>query len=103
MHSFNKGALIGRCPLALGAYRRDIIRLVLKQGMAQTGFGVMLGMGLGMAMSRPLQMVSFRVNPNDPTVYAAIIVTLTLAGVLACIVPALRATQVNLVDALRAE
>ncbi|MFB3112786.1 MAG: ABC transporter permease [Gemmatimonadales bacterium] len=89
--------------MALGAYGRDSIGLVLKRGMAQTGVGIVLGMGLGMAMSRPLQMVSFRVNPNDPTVYAAIIVTLTLAGLLACIVPALRATRVNLVDALRAE
>ena len=88
--------------MALGACGKDIIGLVLKQGMAQTGVGMVLGMGLGMAMSRPLQMVSFRVNPNDPTLYAAIIVTLTLAGLLACIVPALRATRVNLVDALRA-
>ncbi|TDI91083.1 MAG: FtsX-like permease family protein [Chloroflexi bacterium] len=88
--------------MALGACGKDIIGLVLKQGMAQIGVGMVLGMGLGMAMSRPLQMVSFRVNPNDPTLYAAIIVTLTLAGLLACIVPALRATRVNLVDALRA-
>ena len=54
-------------------------------------------------MAQPLQVALFRVNPNDPTVYAAIVVTFTLAGLLACVVPALRATRVNLVEALRPE
>ncbi|MCH9015632.1 MAG: hypothetical protein IH877_08115, partial [Gemmatimonadetes bacterium] len=62
-----------------------------------------IGLALGAALSRPLQILSFRVNPNDPAVYAAIIVTLTLAGVLACLGPALRATRVNIVAALKAE
>ncbi|MCH7490840.1 MAG: hypothetical protein IID05_09100 [Gemmatimonadetes bacterium] len=52
-------------------------------------------------MARQLQVALFQVHPNDPTVYAAIVVTFTLAGLLACTVPALRATRVNLVEALR--
>ena len=71
--------------------------------MTQIGIGMAIGLPLGVALSRPLQVVSFRVDPNDPAVYAAIIVTLALTGVLACLVPALRATRVNLVAALKAE
>ncbi len=89
--------------MALGAQGKDIIGLVLKKGMAQLGVGVALGLGLGLVMARPLQVALFQVNPNDPTVYAAIVVTFTLAGLLACMVPALRATRVNLVEALRRE
>ncbi len=89
--------------IALGACDKDIVGLVLKKGMTQIGIGMAIGLALGAALSRPLQVLSFRVNPNDPAVYAAIIVTLTLTGVLACLVPALRATRVNLVAALKAE
>ena len=89
--------------MALGAYRSDIMKLVLGQGMKQIGVGMAVGLLLGAVISRPLQSVSFRVNPNDPAVYGAIILTLTLAGLLACIVPALRATRVNIVDAVKAE
>ncbi len=87
--------------MALGANGKNIIGLVLKKGMAQLGVGMALGLGLGMVMARPLQVALFQVNPNDPTVYAAIVVAFTLAGLLACMVPALRATRVNLVEALR--
>ncbi len=89
--------------MALGAHGKDIIGLVLKKGMTQLGIGMALGLGLGLVMARPLQVALFQVNPNDPTVYAAIVVTFTLAGLLACMVPALRATRVNLVEALRRE
>ena len=89
--------------MALGAQGKDIIGLVLKKGMAQLGVGVALGLGLGLVMARPLQVALFQVNPNDPTVYAAIVVTFTVAGLIACMVPAVRATRVNLVEALRRE
>ncbi|MCZ6760125.1 MAG: FtsX-like permease family protein, partial [Gemmatimonadetes bacterium] len=89
--------------MALGACDKDIVGLVLKKGMTQIGIGMAIGLILGAALSRPLQVLSFRVNPNDPAVYAAIIVTLTLTGVLACLGPALRATRVNIVAALKAE
>ncbi|MCH8145427.1 MAG: ABC transporter permease [Gemmatimonadetes bacterium] len=89
--------------MALGAQGKDIIGLVLKKGMTQLGIGMALGLGLGLVMARPLQVALFQVNPNDPTVYAAIVVTFTVAGLIACMVPAVRATRVNLVEALRAE
>ncbi len=89
--------------IALGAYRDDIVKLVLAKGMKQIGVGMAVGLVLGAALARPLQLVAFRVDPNDPTVYAAVIVTLTLTGLLACLVPAVRAARVNVVHAVKAE
>ena len=70
--------------MALGAGARDVI-----------------GLALGAAMAQPMSVIFFDVEPSDPTVYAAIILTLGLAGFLACLIPARRATQIELVDALR--
>ena len=69
--------------------------------MKQLGIGGLIGLIMGAAMARPMSAVFFEVEPSDPTVYAAIVVTLGLAGLLACFVPAHRAIQVELVDALQ--
>ncbi len=66
----------------------------------KTGTAV-IGLALGSAMAQPMSVIFFDVEPSDPTVYAAIILTLGLAGFLACLIPARRATQIELVDALR--
>lgn len=87
--------------MAMGAGNRAVFGLVLGKGMRQLAIGAAIGLALGAAMVRPLQVVFFDVEPSDPTVYVAIIVTMTLAGLLACLLPARRATQVELVDALR--
>ena len=89
--------------MALGATAPQIMGLVLGNGMKQLGIGGAVGLAMGAAMARPLAVVFFDVNPTDPGVFAAIVVTLGVAGVAACIVPALRATRVELVDALRPE
>jgi predicted permease len=89
--------------MAVGASGRDIARLVLGRGAVQVGIGMTAGIGLGVALSGPLRFILFDVNTADPTVYAAIVLTLTAAGLLACAVPARRATAVDLVDALRPE
>jgi predicted permease len=89
--------------MALGAYGKDIVRIVLKKGFVQLGVGMAIGLGLGVALSRPLQLIMFDVNAGDLSVYAAIVVTLGLAGMVACFVPARRATRVDLVEALRPE
>ncbi len=87
--------------MALGAGSRDVIGLVLAKGLKQLGIGAVIGLALGAAMAQPMAVIFFDVEPSDPTVYAAIIVTLGLAGFLACLIPARRATQIELVDALR--
>ncbi|MEE2897909.1 MAG: hypothetical protein VX815_05520 [Gemmatimonadota bacterium] len=77
--------------------------LVLAKGMKQIGVGMAVGLVLGATVARPLRLVSFRVDPNDPAVYMAIILTLTLTGLLACLVPELRAARVEVVRAVKAE
>ncbi|GMR13029.1 MAG: ABC transporter permease [Gemmatimonadota bacterium] len=87
--------------MAMGAGTGDVMRLILGKGMKQLGIGTVLGLLIGAAMVRPLATVFFDVNPSDPTVYAAIVLTLGLAGLVACLVPARRATLVEVVEALR--
>ena len=89
--------------MALGAGAKDVTQLVLGKGMKQLAIGGLIGLALGAAMAQPLSVVFFDVEPSDPTVYAAIIVTLGLAGFFACLVPARRATRVELVEALQPE
>lgn len=87
--------------MAMGAGAGDVMRLILGKGMKQLAIGGVVGLLMGAAMVRPLAVVFFDVDPSDPTVYAAIVVTLGLAGLVACLVPARRATRIELVDALR--
>lgn len=87
--------------MAMGAGTGSVMRLILGKGMRQLGIGMVLGLLMGAAMVRPLTAIFFDVNPNDPVVYAAIVLTLGLSGLAACYVPARRATRVELVDALR--
>ncbi len=87
--------------IALGAVGADVMRLVLKKGMRQLAIGLTLGLALGFALSRPLGQFLFGINPSDLTVYAAVVVTLAATGFLAIVIPARRATRVNVVEALR--
>ena len=87
--------------MAMGAGTRSVFGLVLGKGMKQLGIGAAVGLGLGALMARPLAFVFYDVRPTDPFVYAAIVLTMGLAGFAACVVPARRATRVALVDALR--
>ncbi len=86
---------------ALGADRRSILSLVLKQGLTTTGIGVVVGLIGSMALTRYLQTLLFGVTAHDIPVYAS--VTLLLLGVAtaACYVPARRATAVHPNQALR--
>jgi len=91
--------------LALGAQRRDIMTMVLSQGVRQLGFGVALGIGLtlvflqlgGAAVSRFL----YAVNRYDPLIYVGVAALLAVAMMTACLVPARRATKVDPMVALR--
>jgi putative ABC transport system permease protein len=89
--------------MAMGAEARNILGLVLGKGMRQLGFGAVIGLALGALLVQPMRILFYEVRPSDPLVYGAIVITLGLAGLLACLVPAHRATRVQLVDALRPE
>ena len=89
--------------MALGATTGTVMKMILKQGAVQLGIGIALGLGIAVGLSRLLEFILFGVEPWDPTIFIVIVVTLTLVGLLACWVPAQRATRVDPMDALRYE
>lgn len=76
---------------------------MLGQGLRQLALGIALGLGVGMLLGRGLQLVLFGVNPSDAVVYAGIVAVLGLTGIVACLVPARRATRIEPMIALRSE
>ena len=89
--------------MALGASTQAILRLVLGQGLRQLALGIALGLGVGMLLARGLQLVLFGVDPSDGMVYAGIVAVLGLTGIVACLVPARRATRIEPLTALRSD
>ena len=88
---------------ALGATRRDIVRLVLRQGMTMTGIGVAAGIAAAAAASRIIAGLLFSTSRLDPATYAGVTAILAGVALLACWVPAERAARVDPADTLRAE
>jgi len=86
---------------ALGADRRSILSLVLKQGLTTAGIGVALGLAGAIALTRYLQTLLFGVGTHDLQVYAGVTVLLLGVATAACYVPARRATAVDPNQALR--
>jgi ABC-type antimicrobial peptide transport system permease subunit len=93
--------------MALGADSRRILRMVLGQGSVLTGFGVIFGLlitlALAWAAGDGIQSVLFGVSPRDPLIYAAVVAMVAVVSVAATFVPARRATRVDPMTALRAE
>ncbi|HZI43369.1 MAG TPA: FtsX-like permease family protein, partial [Gemmatimonadaceae bacterium] len=87
--------------VALGATTRDVIALVVGEGMTIPAIGLALGVLASLAFTRVLQASLFGVSATNPFVYLVLIVVLTLVGVLACYVPARRAARVDPVVALK--
>jgi putative ABC transport system permease protein len=89
--------------MAIGAERAEILRLVLRGGMAAALPGIALGLLGALALSRVLGTLLFEVGARDPLTYAAAGVALALVALIACYVPAARATRIDPMTALRAE
>jgi predicted permease len=89
--------------IALGAVPREILALVIGQGAWLAVAGVTLGVGGALAASRLLGRLLFEVTPTDPATYAGTALTLLGVAALAALVPALRATRTDPVEALRSE
>jgi putative ABC transport system permease protein len=89
--------------MALGAGHRDVLRLFMGQGMRLVLIGLVIGLGGAFALTRLMSSLLFGVSTTDAATFVAVAVGLTLVGVLACYLPARRATRVDPLIALRYE
>ena len=89
--------------VALGAQRRDVFRLIMTRGVLLVGIGVLLGVGASIAFSRLLASLLFGVTPNSMATLAGVSAGLVAVALLACWLPARRATKVDPLVALRYE
>jgi putative ABC transport system permease protein len=89
--------------IALGAAGRDLLRMVLGEGLRVALAGVVVGLAGAWALSRFVSSLLYGVRPNDPLTFATLPLLLLLVAMLACYVPARRATQVDPIVALRHE
>jgi putative ABC transport system permease protein len=89
--------------IALGAQRSNVLRMVAKLGLKLTLIGLAIGIGLAMGLTRLISRFLFGVSATDPITFAAVAMVLAAVALLACYIPALRATRVDPMVALRYE
>ena len=89
--------------MALGARTRDVLLMVIRQGMALVVIGVVLGMAGAYAVTRTIRSLLFEVGATDPLTFVLVSVLLAVVGFVACYLPARRATKVDPLVALRYE
>jgi putative ABC transport system permease protein len=89
--------------LALGAQSRDVLLMIVKQGSVLIGLGLAIGLFGAYLATKLIASLLFGVQAKDPFTFAAVAVVLALVGLLACYIPAWRATKVDPMEALRCE
>jgi putative ABC transport system permease protein len=89
--------------IALGAGPRDVLRLVLIDGLAMTVVGIALGVGAALALTRYLRSLLFEVTPTDPLTFVGVALLFLAVALAACYIPARRAMRVDPMEALRYE
>ena len=89
--------------MALGAQKRDLMRLVVRRGLLLSIIGTIIGIGASMAVTRLMVSVLFSVRPNDPATIAGVSLLLVLVALAACLIPARRAMRTDPMVALREE
>jgi predicted permease len=87
--------------MALGARRADVMWLVLRQGMRLTTLGLAVGLAGAVALTRVLRNHLYEISPTDATTFVSVSLLLVLVALLACLIPARRATKVDPMVALR--
>ncbi len=89
--------------IALGASGSEVVRLVVRRGMTIVGLGVSVGLATAFMATKLVERLLFGVQRTDPLVFATVTITLILASLAACLLPARQATRVDPLVALRAE
>jgi putative ABC transport system permease protein len=89
--------------MALGAQPRDVLRMVVGEGLLLVLLGVVIGVGAGVALSHYLTSLFFGVSPANPVTYLEVALLMIAIALIACLLPALRAVRVNPMTALRYE
>jgi len=89
--------------MAMGAQRREVLRLVLAQGAAMAALGAAVGLLAALALTRLMGTMLFAVSATDPVTYVGVVALLFAVSMAACWIPARRAARMNPVDALRYE
>jgi ABC-type antimicrobial peptide transport system permease subunit len=89
--------------IALGAARRDVLLLIIRQGMTLAVIGLGIGLSVAFGVAQLLEKLLFGVSPVDPLTFAGVSLLLAFVAALACYIPARRATKVDPLVALRYE
>jgi putative ABC transport system permease protein len=89
--------------MALGATQRGVLRMVLREGLSLVGAGLVLGIAGSAAFARVLKSYLYSTTPTDPLAFAVVATAFIIAGLLACVGPAWRATRVDPMMALRGD
>ena len=89
--------------MAVGAQRGDVLRLIVRQGMVLTGFGVVLGLIASFGLTRLMSNLLYGVSATDAITFLGVSALLSAVALLACWMPARRASVVDPMVALRAE
>jgi len=89
--------------MAIGAEPKDVLKLILREGLALAVVGTLLGIGGAFALTRFLSSVLFGVSPTDVSVYLSAAALLLLVAIAACLWPARRASAIQPLEALRYE
>jgi ABC-type antimicrobial peptide transport system permease subunit len=89
--------------VALGATYHDVVAMIVKQGLRTVFIGVAIGLVGSLALTRMMQSLLFGVTATDPLTFAGVVLLLVAVALLACYIPARRATKVDPVVALRSE
>lgn len=89
--------------IALGAHGREVVKVVVSDGLRITGLGLLIGLVGAFWLSRLMVTLLFGVEPNDPTTFATVVGVVVLISLAATAVPAVRALRIDPVQALRAE
>ena len=89
--------------MALGAAPRDILKMVLRQSIVVVGVGLTIGLATALAGTRAIANLIVGVRPTDPLTFISVVLLLSAISLLACWIPARRATRIDPLTALRYE